>query len=132
MLASFHCSPSRPRLWTGRYARIPGEKTAFHVRLVDGEWWPFVDWAVGDEVGRGPVGECDGAERLVAAVSDAKRFLGGWLGGAFLLNEYGQVLVPAAAGDHRVAVVGECDGPLEFRDVFDGDDTFELCDDGLD
>lgn len=129
MVASFEFSPSRPRLWTGRYARIPGEKTAFHVRLVKGAWWPSVDWAVDDEVGHCPMVTCSGAERLAAAVSEAKRFLGGWLGGAFLVNEFGQVLVPAAAGDHRVAVVGECEGPLEFRNVFEQDTTFDLSDD---
>jgi hypothetical protein len=129
MASSFEFSAGRPRLWTGRYARIPGEKTAFHVRLLDGAWWPFVDWAVDDEVGHCPMVDGEGAERLTAAVSDAKRFLGGWLGGAFLINEFGQVLVPAAAGDRRVAIVGECDGPLQFQDVLHGDGTFDLSDD---
>jgi hypothetical protein len=128
MPPTFTFSPSTPRLWSGRYARIPGEKTAFHVRLIDGAWWPQVDWAVEDEVGHCPMVESDAAERLAAAVGDAKRFLGGWLGGVFLINEYGQVLVPAAAGDHRVAIVGECEGPLEFEDVLQGAGTFDLSD----
>jgi hypothetical protein len=129
MVASFNFSPSKPRLWAGRYGRIPGERTAFHVRLIDGKWWPSVDWAVDDEVAHCPMVECDGAAELAAAVNAGKRLVGGSLGGAFLVNEYAQVLVPAATGDHRVAVVGECDGPFEFWDMFDGDTTFDLSDD---
>src|SRR5690242_16038545 len=84
----------RPTLWAGRYRRIPGQTTVFHVRWMNGEWWPVVDWRRGDDTGtcamvaRGDVGE------LVEAVQLGKRTLGVGAGGSFLINEFGQVLVP--------------------------------------
>ncbi len=131
MVTSFDFSPSKPRLWTGRYGRIPGEKTAFHVRFIGGDWWPSLDWAVDGEVAHCPMVECDEAAELAAAVNSGKHLVGAAPGGAFLLNEYGQVLVPTLFGD-QVALVGECDGRLEFWDMFQEDATFDLSqDDGL-
>jgi len=119
----------RPRLWTGRYARIPGETTAFHVRLIEGEWWPVVDWTIEDETAQCPMVNSDGAAALARAVNAGKRLLDGQPGGAFLINEYGQILVPSQWGERHVAIVGECEAPLEFWDQFDPGITFDLTDD---
>lgn len=123
----FQFSPNEPRLWTGRYARIPGDTTVLHVRLFDGQWWPFVDWVRDDETGHCPMLDGNGAAELVEAVHAGKRFLGGTFGGAFQINEYGQVLVPSSAGGEHVALVGECRGPLLFENVFE-QGTFDLTD----
>ena len=72
-----------------------------------------------------------GAIALASAVNAGKRFLNGKRGGSFLITEYGRILVPASRpGDTRVAVVGECSGPLEFTDSVSGSGTFDLADDG--
>jgi hypothetical protein len=127
----FRCRPIAPHPWTGRYKRVPGETTAFHIRLVDGDWWPVADWAKGDEVATCRMVDTGDAERLVEAVNDGKAALGGRLGGAFLLDEYGRVLVPASdlAGT-AVVVAGECSGPLRFHDPFSDGAVFDLYDDG--
>ena len=40
--ARFH--DSHPTLWNGRYARIPGETSVFHLDYLHGRLWPFVLW----------------------------------------------------------------------------------------
>ena len=123
-------APRTPRAWSGRYARIPGGTSALHVRLVDGAWWPVVEWAVDGVTAECPMVGSAGAAALASAVNAGKTFLGGERGGSFLINEYGQVLTPASTpGDARVAIVGECTGPLEFVDNAAGSGTFDLADD---
>ena len=131
MMSAFLVSAAKPRIWTGRYARVPGETTALHVRLVEGQWWPVVDWFLDGMTGECPMVESAAAEALASAVNSGKALLGGGAGGAFLLNEYGQILVPASSpNDARVAIVGECTGPLEFVNVFEDDDVvIDLADD---
>lgn len=122
--------PVAPRVWPGRYARIPGGATAFHVRLVDGRWWPVVDWVVEDTIAECPMVASDGAAALAAAVNAGKALLGGERGGSFLINERGQILVPASnVNDYSVAIVGECSGPLQFENSRVGSGVFDLADD---
>jgi hypothetical protein len=73
------------------------------------------------------------ARALADAVNGGKQALGALDGGAFLLNEFGQVLVPAADFEAtRVAVVGEWSGPFVFNNPFEPETTFDLAaDDGL-
>lgn len=126
----FDVAPANPRHWSGRYKRIPGETTALHVRLVDGQWWPVVEWPFDEMVAECPMVESAGAVALASAVNAGKALLGGGPGGSFLINEYGQVLVPASTPyDSRVAIVGECTGPLEFMNIAAGSGTFDLADD---
>jgi hypothetical protein len=126
---SFSFSPTKPRLWNGRYARIPGGTTTLHLRRTGGEWWPFVDWRVESDTAQCPMVDTGDIVALAAAVNAGKGFLGGDQGGAFQINEYGQVLVPNSFGDRRVALVGECGGPSLFHDEFNGGDPFDLTDD---
>ena len=127
-MSEFSFSPIPPRRWFGRYARIPGETTALHVRLIGGRWWPSVERVIGDEVAECPMADVDSAAGLADAVNAGKRLLGGSPGGAFLVNEYGQVLVPGQFGDGTVALVGECVGRMAFHDLFRGG-LFDLTDD---
>jgi hypothetical protein len=115
----------RPRIWRGRYARIPGEGTAFHVRRRGDTWWPLVIWVADREIATCPMVAGGAAADLAMAVSQGKRLLGAPGGGAFAINEFGQVLVPSSTGDGRVAVVGEWEGALEFTDPLHGG-TFDL------
>lgn len=127
---SFRCKPGAPRVWTGRYSRVPGETTAFHVRLVGGQWWPVVDWALGDEVGECAMVDQGDVIALAAAVNAGKAELGAAQGGSFLIDEYGHVLVPAHDADRStVVLVAHCSGPLRFHNAFAPGTTFDLYDD---
>jgi hypothetical protein len=118
-------SPQAPRIWIGRYARIPGGQTAFHVRQRDHEWWPFAVWIAGEEIASCPMLAAGAPADLARAVNAGKRQLGAPPGGSFAINEFGQVLVPSSAGDGQVALVGEWEGGLEFADALHGG-TFDL------
>ena len=118
-----------PHPWRGRYARIPGHSTAFHVRLIDGDWWPIVRWTTDDETAHCPMVGGDEPLALARAVNAGKLQLGGESGGSFHINEYGQVLVPGHRGDGTIALVGEWEGALEFWNNLEGEGTFDLTDD---
>ena len=128
-MADFSFIPIPPRHWSGRYARIPGDTTAFHARLIGGRWWPIVEWTVGDETAQCPMAVADCAGDLAEAVNAGKRFLNGAAGGSFLIDEYGQVLVPDPSGDGDVAIIGECAGRMVFDDSLRGHGQFDLTDD---
>lgn len=119
-----------PRPWAGRYRRVPGEARAFHIERIDGEWR-----ATARLDRDGYTGTCilagDGdSSALVAAVNGGKAAQGAPPGGAFLVDEYGRVLVPSADGvGSSVFVVGECGGPLLFADPFEPGSVFDLYDD---
>jgi len=118
-----------PRQWHGRYARIPGETTAFHVREGANGWWPYVDWVIDDDRAECPMVDNPRARELAQAVHAGKRALGGRRGGSFLINEFGDVLVPSPLGDGRVVVVGRWVGGLRFQDRHHPGAVFDLSDD---
>lgn len=125
----FQFAPRRSRAWKGRYRRIPGRTTVNHVRLLEGEWWPVVDWTVDDETAECPMLDSGDVQELVDAVHAGKGALGAPPGGSFLVNEFGQVLVPATEQETtRVVHVGDCDGPFAFHNVFQPGKTFDLAD----
>lgn len=129
-MSPFKVKAVPPRLWSGRYRRIPANSAAFHLRHSGTRWWPVVDWDCDSETAECPMRSSAGAIALASSVNAGKRFLNGNKGGSFLITEYGLILVPASRpGDTRVAVVGECSGPLEFTDNMSGNGTFDLADD---
>lgn len=113
-------TPQSPRVWRGRYTRIPGAGSAFHIRLCNRAWWPVAVWEAGAEIASCPMVTTGPASELARAVNRGKRLLGVAPGGSFVINEFGQVLVPSSAGDGRVALVGEWEGALEFTDPLRG------------
>ena len=129
---AFRFQPVTAKVWTGRYRRVPGDTTTFHVHYRDGRWWPVVEWARGDEAAICPlVDDGDGAG-LANAVNAGKAAHGGGSGGSFLIDEYGRVLVPVGNGSGTVIVVGECSGPLRFENSFEPGTVFDLYgDDGI-
>lgn len=114
----------------GTLRKDPGWVCRVHVRLSDGRWRPVVDWVVNDTTAECPMVASDGAAALAAAVNAGKAFLSGERGGSFLINERGQILVPAfSPNDYRVAIVGECSGSLKFENSTVGRGVFDLADD---
>jgi hypothetical protein len=120
-----------PVRWRGRYGRVPGDSTVFHLRSLDGGYWPLVEWPQEDgETWTCPMVESPAATALAKAVKAGKQFHKSTGGGAFLINEFGQVIVPSP-NERARALVGVWSGPLKFVDP-DGD-IFDLYDDeGLD
>ncbi len=114
--------------WRGRYARIPGDNTVFHLKSINGRMWPTILWDTDDGTGTCAACECSAAAELAQAVEAAKRKLGGTGGGSFVINEFGQVLVPASDGSYRRFLAGELKGRLLFENPFDEDDPIDLGD----
>jgi hypothetical protein len=122
----FRACPPKP--WTGRYARVVGDETVFHLRHVDGELWPVVVWKTEGGTGTCPAIASPAVFVLAGAVAHAKRALGGSGGGAFLIDEYGRVLVPGSMGDGRRALAGHIEGIPLFKNPFDPGETIDLSD----
>jgi hypothetical protein len=98
--------------------------TGFHVR----EGWPLIEWEKEEARADCWMVETAAARELASAVMGGKGHFGYGGGGSFLINEYGQVLVPSPAGTSEVVLVGEWTGPLEFENPFDGG-VFDLMND---
>ena len=116
------------RNWTGRYARVEGDTPVLHVKQIEGGWRIMVCWRRDGYKGICIAVDEPDVGRLVSAVVQAKRGLGGNGGGSFQINEFGQVLVPASDGGGRRSLVGNVRGALRFEDPFE-DRTFTLGDD---
>jgi hypothetical protein len=90
--------------------------------------WPFVlmkeDW----DRARCWAVRCLAVPDLVKAVQAGKALFGREASGAFIVNEFGQVIVPASDGDGRRAIVGEIQGELTFEDPFENGAVFNLSD----
>lgn len=118
----------RSRSWEGRYGRIPGDRTVFHIQTCDGRPSPVILWGRDDGVGTCVAVDAPAVRQLTQAVMAAKRQLGGGGGGSFQVNEFGQVIVPSSNGGGRRMLVGELSGPLLFHDPFEDDGVFDLSD----
>lgn len=118
----------RPMLWNGRYARIPGDASVFHLKFINGRMWPAIEWTTEEGTGNCAALPSSAAEELAASVERAKRHAGGSGGGSFVINEFGQVLVPASDGAGRRFLAGQLDGRLYFENPFDPEDSFDLGD----
>lgn len=129
MAFSFHAA--EPKLWTGPYGRIPGDSTVFHVRTHPRRGHAWLLTILNQDSDQGFCWAVDGpaVNDLIKAVLKAKRFLGGGGGGEFLINEFGQVLVPSPNGDGRRACAGRVEGRLRFENPFESRKVFDLADD---
>lgn len=105
----------KPKIWSGRYSRIMGNESVFHLKRMGGELWPVIVWVKDDLELTCVAVESDAVRQLSRAVAQGKKFLGGSGAGSFQINEYGQVIVPASDGGGERAVVGEYRGPLLFE-----------------
>ena len=118
----------RPTPWAGRYARIPGDNSVFHLRSVGGRLWPTMQWQTEEGIGTCAALPCSAAEQMAQAVEKAKHHAGGGGGGAFVINEFGQVLVPASDGGGRRFLAGQLEGRLLFENPFEPDTPIDLGD----
>jgi len=119
-IKSFVFKGSMPKLWQGRYKRPLGETSTFKLKYtMEHGFWPVVEWDRSDERSICPACNCKSIEELVKAVNNPKISISGREGGAFAINEFGQVIVPTIWGDRLL--VGEVEGVLLFEDPYDGD-----------
>jgi hypothetical protein len=121
-----------PRLWSGRYKRPQGEESAYHVGV---DHRIEVRWKAGPEDLTCPIEATPGAQQLAKAVNAVKRQQSGLAGGAFVINEFGQVICPIQKTYDRF-LVGHAFGALRFEDAFEdgvyrsiGDDSDLVCGD---
>lgn len=94
-----HFRPCYPKEWQGRYLRIPGETSAFHVNRFGGRWAIRISVSDGDLRFDYYALPNSCAKELVEAVNYAKKRQTGVNGGSFLINEFGQVLVPTGSAN---------------------------------
>jgi hypothetical protein len=118
----------RLQRWHGRYARIPGDTSVFHLKALNGRLWPAIVWETEDGTATCYATDSASVASLAVAVESAKRRSGGTGGGSFVINEFGQVLVPSSDGDGTRYIVGQLNGAILFQNPFDEDDPIDLSD----
>ncbi len=123
-IAVSHFEPCRPQVWNGRYSRIPGDTSVFHIHEVDDRLWPVIIWETDDGRGTCKAVASESTEALVKAVVSAKRLSGG-SGGCFSINEFGQVLVPSGAYRYLVGRLTKL--PL-FKNPFLPEEPIDMAD----
>ncbi len=121
-IKSFIFKASIPKLWQGRYRKPLGKASTFSLiyTMEHHGFWPVMEWNRSDEILICLACDCNSIEELVKAVNQAKIKMAGREGGAFLINEFGQVIVPSRWGDGERWLVGEVEGELFFEDPCGG------------
>jgi len=124
---AFKVSITKP--WQGRYSRPFGKTSTFKIKYtMEHGFWPVVEWDSSDGRSICPACDCNNIEELVKAINKAKIRMSGGEGGAFVINEFGQVIVPSIWGYGERLLVGEVEGVLLFEDPCGGD-IIDLSDD---
>lgn len=120
----FHRSPLS--IWEGRYGRIPGDMSVF--RIVHRHGRPVVQVYMKTVEGKVTCEalESEDLRRMIAVINLIKQEFNGRPGGSFIINEFGQVLVPTM--DHGRFLLGEISGAMLFRNLDTGD-VLDLADD---
>jgi hypothetical protein len=128
---TFQFRAARPTLYTGFYGRIEGEAAVFHIRLHPrlNRLWPMIVVSRDGDRGSCWAVESETANALAQSVVEGKKFFGRASGGEFLVNEYGEALVPSSHGDGRRVFVGRVHGALRFSNPFDATNVIDLSDD---
>jgi hypothetical protein len=108
--------------WAGRYYRIPGDLSVFKVVSSGGRHviQAFIKTSEGRVTCQAI--QSQAVERLISAINGVKWRNNHQPGGSFLLNEYGQVLVPTQGG--KRFCVGKTTGVMLLRNL----DTQEIVD----
>jgi hypothetical protein len=115
----------QPALFDGYYGREPGHPYSFRVRpLNTKKFWPSADLAVANKYleipfVQAPEQPYDVAPRdLTMAVTDVmKRHTPALFDGAFLITEFGNVLVPSRDSS-QIFHVGDWKGPIFLEDAY--------------
>jgi hypothetical protein len=107
--------PIEFRPWQGRYSRIVGKTTTFKIRNTsENGLWPVIEWEHQEGRVTCLAVNFGDVRQLADAVAEAKRKLYGNFTGSFVINEFGQVIVPSSAGDGTRLLVGETEGVMLF------------------
>jgi len=115
----FIFKPCTFKLWKGRYNRIIGKTTTFKIKYTtEHGFWPVVEWDMGDEKTIYLAHDSNSVKELNQKVNNVKLRLSGNEGGAFVINEFGQVIVPSSKSDGERFLVGEVEGLLIFKDPY--------------
>jgi hypothetical protein len=101
----------------------------FHVQWINGLFQTIMYWHREDTRAICTAVDTPAVRALTDAVSQGKRLMHGSEGGSYQINEFGQVLVPSSAGDHRRVLVGEVTGLLQFHNPYEVGQIFTLADD---
>jgi hypothetical protein len=105
-------------VWTGHYERVIGNKSAaFSIKFIDGKWWPVVVYESNkNERVECLADDCKASYELAKVVNSAKYRMTQTNGGAFVINEFGQIIVPNSQGNGVRMYVGVLKGELRFKD----------------
>lgn len=119
-LNEFRFKGQPPEEWCGRYSRIPGPKSVFRLKSVHKHYgfWPIIEHTAGEETGLCLACETNNLQPFIESINSVKKTYTGKRGGAFQINEYGQVLVPIYDSYYnmqKVFLVGEVTGTLLFK-----------------
>lgn len=108
--------------WAGRYGRIPGGLSVFKVVHSGGRQvvQAYIETSEGKIICESL--QSQAVEKMIATINTVKTHHNRQLGGSFLLNEYGQVLVPTQTG--QLFCVGQTTGIMLLRNL----DTQEIVD----
>ena len=118
----FIFKPCKPKPWFGNYNIVYGKATVFRIRFNPEKraFWPLVEWKYfGDTL---VCTACDDYNiiKLTESVNKAKKIMANIPGGAFVINEFGQVIVPSGDGNGKRLLVGEVDGVMLLENPLDG------------
>lgn len=94
--------------WSGRYDRIPGDASVFHLRYsaAMGRFWPMAEGKCGGEKATYWFEKSTAVCQLADAVGRVQLRFNGRTGGSFTINEWGQVIVPSGLGDRHRYLAG--------------------------
>lgn len=113
-------TPFEIKAWRGRYGRVEGSGSVFIVKTVGGSKKLIITSIRDYTKTICEAQTLPAVNELIQAVIAGKRALGGDAGGSFLINEFGQVLVPASDGSGQRVIVGEINGTILFDDPLTG------------
>lgn len=116
----FSFYPFSPRIWNGRYRVTKAEENTFHIKYskTKGEWWPFILQIDDEYTAESPALDNGDVRELVDQINSVKTAVQGYNGGKFVINEFGQVIVPTIY--YEKLLVGEIEGKIHFEDTFNG------------
>ena len=113
-----------PIPWRGRYNRIPGKEPVFRTSAAGSASAYWKPWNT-DEALTSPFVPSDAVGDLITAVNHTKETHAGSPGGAFQINEFGQVLCPIPQSSARYWI-GTITGVPQFIDPRRPKTRFEL------
>lgn len=110
--------PEKPRPWKGRYNRIPGEASVFHMRYASflNRFWPQAQLSRDGDTLVYYFADCQAIRDMADHVCRFQEIRSGVQGGSFLINEWGQVLVPDPFRYKQRYYVGRLQGGWSLMD----------------